>query len=88
MTSSHLRVTADLSALGVRESGVLFHVVAPPEHGRLDVLVWEREEENIFTVLDLNTDKVRGKIIFVYISCISFHADIIKASISDSLRSL
>ena len=66
VTSSHLRVTADLSALGVRESGVLFHVVAPPEHGRLDVLVWEREEENIFTVLDLNTDKVRGKLLLIY----------------------
>ncbi len=60
LTSRHLDVAFDFSRFGVRESGVLFHVVSPPKHGRLDVSVWERPEENIFTLLDLNTDKVMG----------------------------
>ena len=58
LTSHHLEVAADYAAHGVRESGVLFHVVEFPRRGALDVTVWERDEDNIFTLLDLNTDKV------------------------------
>ena len=57
LTSHHLEVAADYAAHGVRESGVLFHVVGFPRRGALDVTVWERDEDNIFTLLDLNTDK-------------------------------
>ena len=59
LTSHHLEVAADYAAHGVRESGVLFHVVEFPRRGALDVTVWERDEDNIFTLLDLNTDKAR-----------------------------
>ena len=58
ITSHHLEVRPDYDAFGIRESGVLFHVVEFPERGRLDVSVWERDGDNIFTLLDLNTDKV------------------------------
>ncbi len=49
---------ADYDAYGIKESGVLFHVVEFPRHGALDVTVWEKAEDTIFTLLDLNTDKV------------------------------
>ena len=59
ITSHHLEVSSDYDAFGIRESGVLFHVVEFPKHGELDVTVWERDSDNIFTLLDLNTDKGR-----------------------------
>ena len=62
LTSHHLEVAADYAAHGVRESGVLFHVVEFPRRGALDVTVWERDEDNIFTLLDLNTDKGRDSL--------------------------
>ncbi|KAK3881553.1 hypothetical protein Pcinc_014008, partial [Petrolisthes cinctipes] len=43
---------------GVRESGVLFHVITPPSRGRLDVHLWRRPEDDTFTLLDLNNDWV------------------------------
>lgn len=57
ITSHHLEVSSDYDAFGIRESGVLFHVAEFPKHGKLDVTVWERDSDNIFTLLDLNTDK-------------------------------
>ena len=42
-----------------QDSGVLFHVIQPPSRGHLEVSVWNRPEDNIFTLLDLNTDKVK-----------------------------
>ena len=44
--------------LSLQDSGVLFHVIQPPSRGHLEVSVWNRPEDNIFTLLDLNTDKV------------------------------
>ncbi len=64
LTADHFGVAFDFARFGVRESGVLFHVVERPHHGRLDVTVWERpDEENIFTLLDLNTDKVSIQVV-------------------------
>ena len=59
ITSHQLHVTLDFANFGIKESGVLFHVVEPPSRGRLDVSVWQRPDDKIFTLLDLNTDKVR-----------------------------
>ena len=59
LTSHHLQVTVDFNKYGIPESGVLFHMIETPSHGRLDVSVWTRTDDNIFTLLDLNTDKVR-----------------------------
>ena len=58
ITSEHLKVVVDYSFYGIPESGVLFHVAESPSKGRLDVNVWDRKEDNIFTLLDLNTDQV------------------------------
>jgi hypothetical protein len=37
VTPRHLAITLDLSKFGIRESGVLFRVSKPPQHGRLEV---------------------------------------------------
>ena len=58
VTSDNLKVLLDLDKYGVKESGVLFHVIQAPSHGRLEVSVWNKANDNIFTLLDLNTDKV------------------------------
>ena len=58
LTSEHLKVVVDYGFYGIPESGVLFHMGQAPAHGRLDVTVWDRQEDNIFTLLDLNTDQV------------------------------
>jgi hypothetical protein len=58
-------VTVDITKFGIPESGVLFHIVENPAHGRLDVSVWTRPDEAIFTLLDLNTDKVRNRLSWI-----------------------
>ena len=58
ITSQQLHVKLDFAKFGIKESGVLFHVVEPPSRGRLDVSVWHSHQDKIFTLLDLNTDKV------------------------------
>ena len=58
ITSDHLKVVVDYDYHGIPDSGVLFHMVSPPSRGRLDVAVWNRQEDNIFTLVDLNTDQV------------------------------
>nr|XP_053643918.1 chondroitin sulfate proteoglycan 4-like isoform X2 [Cherax quadricarinatus] len=58
VTSQHLNLVLDYEKYGVRESGVLFHVITRPSRGRLDVQIWRRPEETIFTLLDLNNDRV------------------------------
>ncbi|XP_022246214.1 chondroitin sulfate proteoglycan 4-like [Limulus polyphemus] len=59
LTSEHIKVVLDYQKYGVRESGVLFHIVEPPEHGSLEIEIWRKIADNIFTLLDLYTDKVR-----------------------------
>lgn len=59
ITSNHIDVTLDIQKYDIRESGILFHVIHPPQHGKLAVDVWQRIGENVFTLLDLNSDKVR-----------------------------
>ncbi|XP_076037801.1 chondroitin sulfate proteoglycan 4-like [Oratosquilla oratoria] len=60
VTSHHLRLVLDYEKYGVRESGVLFHVIVRPQRGHLDVDLWQRppEKGNVFTLLDLNNDRV------------------------------
>lgn len=40
ITPRHLAMTLDLSKFGIRESGVLFRVLKPPQEGRIEVKVW------------------------------------------------
>lgn len=58
ITPEHLSVVVDYAKLGLLESHILFHVVEFPLHGSLDVSVWDRPGDTIFTLLDLNTDKI------------------------------
>ncbi len=74
ITTHHLHVIVDYAKYGIRESGVLFHVVEPPEHGSLDVSVWLTNQDNIFTLLDLNTDKVKAKPDFLKFQMKLFYA--------------
>ena len=70
ITSEHLRVIVDYGFYGIPESGVLFHMSSAPTRGRLDVTVWKSQDDNIFTLLDLNTDQVSCVkcIILLYLS--------------------
>ena len=79
ITSEHLRVIVDYGFYGIPESGVLFHMASPPTRGRLDVTVWNSQDDNIFTLLDLNTDQVSCK---MYIS--KTESDPKKNSVLDS----
>ena len=69
ITSEHLRVIVDYGFYGIPESGVLFHMASPPTRGRLDVTVWNSQDDNIFTLLDLNTDQVSCKMYFHVHEC-------------------
>lgn len=59
LTSRHLQVQLDYEKFGVRESGVLFHVVRPPQYGRLFSTLWRRADEATFTLLDVHSDRIR-----------------------------
>ncbi|CAL4067980.1 unnamed protein product [Meganyctiphanes norvegica] len=58
LTSQHLHLELDYAKYGVRESGVLFHVITRPSRGHLAVNIWRRPEDNVFTLLDLDNDRV------------------------------
>ena len=58
ITSKHLKVVLDFEFYGIPESGVLFRIIEKPSRGRLDVSVWNQVKDNIFTLLDLKTNKV------------------------------
>jgi chondroitin sulfate proteoglycan 4 len=60
ITTANIDVVLDYAKFGVRDSGVLFHVIDHPHHGKLSVNVWERSTARLmFTMLDLAKDKVR-----------------------------
>lgn len=58
ITAQHLKVVVDYGFYGIPQSGVLFHMATAPSAGRLDVNVWDRKDDSIFTLVDLNTDQV------------------------------
>ncbi|GFR30934.1 chondroitin sulfate proteoglycan 4 [Trichonephila clavata] len=57
--SNHIKVILEYQKFGIRESGVLFHIVEEPKHGTLEIEIWRRTADSVFTLLDLSTDKVR-----------------------------
>ena len=59
LTSRHIHVQLDNEKYGVRESGIVFHVVRPPQYGRLFSSLWQRVDEATFTLLDVHSDRVR-----------------------------
>jgi len=59
ITTTNIDVVLDYAKFGVRDSGVLLHVIEHPHHGKLTVDVWERSATRLmFTMLDLVKDKV------------------------------
>lgn len=59
ITTTNIDVVLDYAKFGIRDSGVLFHVVEHPRHGKLSVDVWETSAARLmFTMLDLAKDKV------------------------------
>lgn len=70
ITAVNVDVVLDYAKFGVRDSGVLFHVIEHPQHGKLSVDVWERPASRLlFTMLDLAKDKVR-------LGATAFHPDL------------
>lgn len=65
ITIANLHLVLDYHKYGIRESGILFHVVEPPMHGSLYVDIWPRKS-NMFTMLDLSRDKVSLELIHIY----------------------
>lgn len=70
ITSNLIDVVFDYEKYGITENGVLFHINEPPRHGTLEVEIWDRtpashyvsfsgRSENVFTLHDLATEKVR-----------------------------
>ncbi|XP_069672310.1 chondroitin sulfate proteoglycan 4 [Periplaneta americana] len=60
VTTANLDVVLDYAKFGVRDSGVLLHVLEHPRHGKLSLDVWDRAgSRQMFTMLDLAKDKVR-----------------------------
>ncbi|KAL3199192.1 hypothetical protein MRX96_014145 [Rhipicephalus microplus] len=60
VTTEHIRLLVDHRDLGVSDTGVLFHVMDAPKHGALEIEVWHRgTPDNVFTLADLSTQKVR-----------------------------
>ncbi|XP_075537464.1 chondroitin sulfate proteoglycan 4-like [Dermacentor variabilis] len=60
VTTEHIRLLVDHRDLGVSDTGVLFHVMDAPKHGALEIEVWHRgTPDNVFTLADLSTHKVR-----------------------------
>lgn len=59
LTSRHLEIVLDYEKFGIRESGILFHVVRPPQYGRLFSSLWRRTDEATFTLLDVHSDRIR-----------------------------
>nr|CAD7456886.1 unnamed protein product [Timema tahoe] len=63
ITTNNVDLVLDFPKYGVRDSGVLFHVLETPQHGKLAVTAWDRGGVNnprqTFTLLDLAKDKVR-----------------------------
>ncbi|KAF4525482.1 hypothetical protein B566_EDAN002340 [Ephemera danica] len=61
ITPHNIDVVLDYPKFGVRDSGVIFRVVAAPRHGRVQAeQAWSRgNEATVFTLLDLGKDKVR-----------------------------
>jgi chondroitin sulfate proteoglycan 4 len=70
ITNNLINVVLDYQKYGISESGVLFHIKQSPQHGILEVEVWDHTpsshytnipgiSDNVFTLEDLITEKVR-----------------------------
>lgn len=65
-SSEFIDVLMDYTKLNIMESGVVFNVAQPPKHGRIVIFPFPSDEANssvpqskYFSLIDLNTDKVK-----------------------------
>ena len=58
ISSENLHIVVDYSKYGIRDTEILFHVIGQPSHGVVDVSEWERHDVKLFSLFDINTDKV------------------------------
>ncbi|KAK2724192.1 hypothetical protein QYM36_000899, partial [Artemia franciscana] len=58
LTTAQLDVVFDYQKFGIRDSGVIFHIVKPATNGRLASELWRRQDQTTFTLLDLHNDKI------------------------------
>ena len=59
ISSQNLQVEADYQKYGIGEEDVLFHIVIQPTHGVVDLTNWDRTEVKLFSLSDVNNDRVR-----------------------------
>ena len=59
ISSQNLQVEADYQKYGIGEEDVLFHIVIQPTHGVVDLTNWDRSEVKLFSLSDVNNDRVR-----------------------------
>lgn len=60
ITTENIDVVLDYRKYGVRDSGLLMHLVAGPEFGKVAVESWDKRSaaRQVFTMLDIAKDKV------------------------------
>ena len=58
ISSQNLQVEADYQKYGIGEEDVLFHIVIQPTHGVVDLTNWDRTEVKLFSLSDVNNDRV------------------------------
>ena len=58
ISSQNLQVEADYQKYGIGEEDVLFHIVIQPTHGVVDLTNWDRSEVKLFSLSDVNNDRV------------------------------
>ncbi|CAG0902013.1 unnamed protein product [Darwinula stevensoni] len=58
VTTDHMGIAFDYHKFGIRESGIMFHVMDPPKHGVLRASIWIHPQDSMFTLLDVQGDRV------------------------------
>lgn len=60
ITAENVDVVLDYRKYGVRDSGLLMHLVNGPEFGKVSVDSWDKRNaaRQVFTMLDISKDKV------------------------------
>ncbi|KAK6642782.1 hypothetical protein RUM43_004284 [Polyplax serrata] len=61
ITTDNIDVVLDYRKYGVRDSGLLFRILKPPEFGKILAENWDKHgtQRQIFTLLDVSKDKIR-----------------------------
>ena len=66
ISNQNIQVETDYEKYGIRDEDVIFHIVIQPTHGVVDLSNWERSEVKLFSLSDINNDRVRKMLILVH----------------------